>query len=106
MKTIMPENDTLNRYLQLLSKHKQKLSEEYGFSSIAIFGSLARGDATRSSDVDILVEFKEGAETFDNYFGLLVRLEKLLKRKKIDLVIKNSLRDRLKPIIEIKAIYV
>ena len=102
----MPNNETLNRYLQLLSKHKQKLSEEYGFSSIAIFGSLARGDATRSSDVDILVEFREGQATFNNYFGLLIRLEKLLKRKRIDLVTKNSLREQLKPIIESEAIYV
>ncbi len=102
----MPENETLDRYLQLLTKNKQKLSEEYGFTSIAIFGSLARGDATRSSDVDILVEFKDGAATFDNYFGLKLRLEKLLRRKRIDLVSKKYLKERLRPIIEREAIYV
>jgi predicted nucleotidyltransferase len=102
----MPETDTLSRYLRLLSQNKQKLCEEYGLNSIAIFGSLARGDATRISDVDILIEFKDGSATFDNYFGLRIRLEKLLRRKKIDLVIKNSLRDRLRPIIENEAIYV
>ena len=102
----MPENDNLTRCLQLLSQNKQKLCEEYGLNSIALFGSLARGDATRSSDVDILIEFKEGAATFDNYFGLRLHLVKLLRRKKIDLVIKNSLRERLKPIIEDEAIYV
>jgi uncharacterized protein len=102
----MPENETLNRYLKLLAKNKQKLSEEYGFTSIAIFGSLARGEATRVSDVDILVEFKEGGETFDNFFGLLERIQKILRRKKVVLVSKKYLRDRWKPIIEQEAVYI
>jgi len=102
----MPENETLNRYIHLLAKNKQKLSEEYGFTSIAIFGSLARGEAVRSSDLDILVEFKEGEETFDNFFGLLERIRKILRRERVILVSKKYLRDRWKPIIEQEAVYI
>lgn len=52
---------------------------------LGVFGSAARGDATESSDVDLLVEFEKGAETslFD-----MVRLQDELSRlfgRKVDL---------------------
>jgi predicted nucleotidyltransferase len=52
---------------------------------LGIFGSAARGEATESSDVDLLVEFEKGAETslFD-----MVRLQEDLSRlfgRKVDL---------------------
>jgi len=52
---------------------------------LGVFGSAARGDATESSDVDLLVEFEKGAETslFD-----MVRLQEELSRlfgRKVDL---------------------
>jgi predicted nucleotidyltransferase len=52
---------------------------------LGVFGSAARGDATESSDVDLLVEFEKGAETslFD-----MVRLQEQLSRlfgRKVDL---------------------
>lgn len=39
-------------------------------TSVAIFGSVARGDETAESDIDFLVQFSEGASLFD-----LVRAE-------------------------------
>jgi predicted nucleotidyltransferase len=52
---------------------------------LGVFGSAARGDATESSDVDLLVEFEKDAETslFD-----MVRLQEELSRllgRKVDL---------------------
>lgn len=48
--------------------------------SVAIFGSVARGDETPESDIDLLVEFAHGASLFD-----LVRIqfdaEELLGRR-------------------------
>jgi predicted nucleotidyltransferase len=46
--------------------------------SLALFGSVARDDATDTSDVDVLVDF--GAPpTFDQYMGLKIFLEDLLQ---------------------------
>lgn len=42
--------------LETLSTHKPELSAKYGVTRLGIFGSLARGQATDASDVDIVVE--------------------------------------------------
>ncbi len=42
--------------LIILKKHKQHLAQEYGVTSLGIFGSIARNEATRASDIDIVVE--------------------------------------------------
>ncbi len=42
--------------LDILSKHKSELSAKYGVTRIGIFGSVARNEATNSSDIDIVVE--------------------------------------------------
>jgi predicted nucleotidyltransferase len=41
------------------------IRERYGVARIGIFGSVARNEETPASDIDVLVEFREGEETFD-----------------------------------------
>ena len=65
--------------------------ESFHVSKIAFFGSFARDEQNDSSDVDILVEFEDGQETFDNYMDLRYYLEEVLGRR-IDLVIFNSIK--------------
>ena len=72
--------------------------------SLAVFGSVARGEAGPDSDVDILVEF-EGRATFDRYMGLKFFLEDLLGRR-VDLVTRKALKPRMRPYVEREAIYV
>ena len=43
--------------LALLRTHKPVLTERFGVVGLALFGSVARDQATKSSDVDILVRF-------------------------------------------------
>ena len=47
-----------NEYLHKLRKFKQQYSSEYGITRIGIFGSVARGEQTENSDVDIYYEGK------------------------------------------------
>ena len=42
--------------IQTLSNHKQELSAKYGVTRLGVFGSVARGEASGASDVDIVVE--------------------------------------------------
>ncbi len=53
--------------LKKLRKLKPVLKEKYGIEEFAIFGSVARGEDTESSDVDIaIIKAKK-----KNYFDLL-----------------------------------
>ena len=68
--------------------------ERYGIKKAAIFGSLAKGEAKASSDVDILVEIKSNMSLID-FIGIKLELEEALKMR-IDLVE----YDTIKPIIK------
>ncbi len=64
---------------------------EFEVSRLYAFGSIARGAGTASSDVDLLVEFRDPTRLpARRFFGLLHRLEDTL-RCKIDLLTLDSL---------------
>ncbi len=90
--------------LEILKAHRDELRKRFGVKSLAVFGSVARGEAGPDSDVDILVEF-EGRATFDRYMGLKFFLEDLLGRR-VDLVTWKALKPRLRPYVNREAIYV
>jgi len=52
--------------------------KKHGVKRAALFGSVVRGEATKESDVDLLVEFEEGKSLLD-LAGLKIEIEKLLK---------------------------
>ena len=59
---------TTQRLRGLLAEHRDEilaLAERSGVSNIRIFGSVARGDARPGSDIDFLVDLKEGKSLFD-----------------------------------------
>jgi predicted nucleotidyltransferase len=46
---------TTNDYIQLLRDYKREHAAEYGIERLGIFGSVARGEQTDDSDVDIYI---------------------------------------------------
>ena len=84
--------------LALLRTHKAVLAERFGVAGLALFGSVARNQATKSSDVDILVSFN-GPATAQRFFGAQFYLEDLLGCP-VDLVTDKSLRPELRPYVE------
>lgn len=90
--------------ISFLDKHKEEL-EKYGVKNIGLFGSYAKNKNDENSDIDILVEFKEGNKTFDNYMDLKFYLEDTFY-KKIDLVIDENIKKELKDDILGSARYV
>lgn len=69
-----------------------------GVKSIGLFGSFVREQASRESDVDLLVEFDSGKKTYDNFIDTCFLLEELLGRR-VELVTKDSLSPYIKPYI-------
>lgn len=80
------------------------IRERYGVARIGVFGSVVRGEATRASDIDILVEFREGEETFDHFMDLKFYLEDLLGRP-ADLVITDTLKPRIRSTVLGEVVY-
>lgn len=68
--------------------------EKYDVKSASFFGSLARGEETPESDIDLLIEFK-GEKSLLDLAGLKLELEELLRRK-VDVLTVNSLHPLLK----------
>ncbi len=82
----------MNKIIEGKKRAISDLCKQYDVKSLYLFGSVSTGKFKKSSDIDILVSFKDiSIERYtDNYFELHYRLEELFKRK-IDLVTVNSL---------------
>jgi predicted nucleotidyltransferase len=79
--------------LAILVAHRVELAER-GVASLALFGSVARDEASPGSDVDLLVEFNRRVGLFA-YAGLQRYLEELLARP-VDLVTPETIKPRLR----------
>ena len=90
--------------LDRLNAEAPALKRKYAVKSLAVFGSMARGDDHEGSDVDVLVEF-EGKATFDNFMGLKLDLEDLFGRR-VDLLTPKCLRPSMQVEIDREAILV
>jgi predicted nucleotidyltransferase len=91
--------------VEILKDRKVEITSRFGVSRIGVFGSQARREASPGSDMDVLVQFREGEETFDNYMDLKFYLEDLFGRD-VDLVILEAIRPRLRGGILAEAVYV
>jgi uncharacterized protein len=94
---------TREHILSQLALAKPMLLARYPINSMAIFGSVSRGDDGAESDVDILVEFSRPAGM--QFIHLALELERVL-RKKVDLVSKNGVKKAYFDEIEPDLIYV
>lgn len=65
--------------LSLLAPHRIVLADRFGVTTLALFGSTARGSAGSASDVDVLVAF-DGPATSARFFGVPGRLARLRSR--------------------------
>ncbi|MCD6455585.1 MAG: nucleotidyltransferase family protein [Methanophagales archaeon] len=85
----------VDRIERKMEEKKVYIKRVFHVREIGVFGSFIRGEQTASSDIDVLVEFERGHKDFFNYMKLRYYLEELLQRK-IDLVIKNAVKPRLR----------
>lgn len=78
--------------INYLSEHKDEFSQKFGITKLGLFGSYARNEANKNSDIDILIELENNLtnvhdkkfdfkQTLENYFHLKVDIarEKYLR---------------------------
>jgi len=82
---------------QIIKKKCGQIFKKYGVTKVAVFGSYARGEEKKNSDIDLLVELDE-RNTFFDFIDLELELGEALG-KKVDLVTYDSLHHLLKDII-------
>jgi len=78
--------------LSLIKALQGELKQRYKVKEIGVFGSVVREEHRQTSDIDVLVDFEEGADLFD-LVGLFLE-EKL--EQKVDVVPKRALREEIR----------
>ncbi len=93
----MIQKTNLEDVENIMKKLKDSMSilrAKYNVKNLEIFGSYVRGEHKKKSDLDILVEFNETIDLFkyielENYIGEILGV-------KVDLVMKDTLKPRIK----------
>jgi len=81
-------------FLQSKREDILRIAERQGAQNVRIFGSVARGEADESSDIDFLVDMGPNRSPFFPG-GLIADLEEYLGRK-VDIITENGLRERIR----------
>lgn len=94
---------TKNDILSLIKEEIPYIKKRYYVKNIGLFGSFSRGEQTKASDIDMLVEFEKPVGFF-----LFIELEEYLSQKlriKVDLVTPDALKPLIKPEIIKEVVY-
>jgi predicted nucleotidyltransferase len=94
---MITKDDILQRRSEIMD-----LARKYGASNIRVFGSVARGDATEDSDLDLLIRLEPGRSLLDQG-GLLMDLRDLLGLK-VDVMDEDALSGRMGEIVRREAV--
>jgi uncharacterized protein len=87
---------TKEEIIRILQAHEQPLRQQYGVKSLALFGSVVRGQATESSDVDLLIEFDDRPVGLLHLIGTEQHIARLLGVTHVDLVLRRAVIPELK----------
>lgn len=93
----------IHKIKEIINQNKKLLEQSYKVRNIGIFGSYAKGQVHKNSDVDIIVDFYEIPDMFE-----FIRLECFLKRllgRKVDLVTRKALKPLIKKDILKEIVY-
>lgn len=85
---------TKEEVIKVLKRELPYLKENYGVSTMGLFGSYSRGEETEDSDIDLLVDFEKPIDYFK-----LIDMEDYLKEKigiEVEVVTRPALKDRIK----------
>ena len=87
-----------NKDIVKIQKKIVPILKKHDVKKAGVFGSFARGEQNKKSDVDILIKYKRDNKSLLDLTGLRLDLEKKLDRK-VDVLTYNSIHPLLKNII-------
>ncbi|MCH7762731.1 MAG: nucleotidyltransferase domain-containing protein [Candidatus Marinimicrobia bacterium] len=90
--------------IQTLKEFKKQYAEEYGILLIGVFGSVARDDAKKESDIDVVVKIKK--QDLFKLIGIKQDLEEIFNVPVDVISYREKMNSFLKKRIEKEAIYV
>lgn len=90
--------------LRLIAENKRAF-HNLGARKIGLFGSFARGQQKKASDVDLMVDFLPKQKSYRNFLGVADLAERLLDRK-VEVLTPEAVSPYLTPYIEKDVIYV
>lgn len=94
-----------NDIIKFLSDHFSSLKKEYNISRLGLFGSFARNEQNDNSDIDIIIEFKEGIENiYERKNALKEFLSKHFQRE-VDLCREKYLKPYVRDYLKNEIIY-
>jgi uncharacterized protein len=96
--------DEKEQILQKLTLLKPEIMQSYHITSLALFGSFARGEQSISSDIDLLVDFSDTPDLL-RFIELEEKIKAVLGRD-VDLVPRRKLRAEFSQQIESEKIAV
>jgi predicted nucleotidyltransferase len=94
---MLTRDDILKRRDEIIA-----IAQRHGASNVRIFGSVARGESSEHSDLDVLVRLEPGRSLFDQG-GLLMDLRDLLGIK-VDVIDEAALSGRFGQIVRREAV--
>lgn len=95
--------DTLKDIIEKLKMVKPALEKKYPITRIGVFGSYARGEADKNSDIDIAIEIKGTMGL--SFVAMADEIETILGIK-TDVVPLRSIKAEYLPLLEKDIIYV
>ena len=90
------------KVIDILRSHEEEIKERFAVRRIGLFGSFVRGEETKESDIDILVEFED--PTFRNFMNLAFFLEDLFCRR-VELLTLEGISHRIRPYVEKEVVW-
>lgn len=94
---------TKEAIIEILKKHKPIMQKKYGLTELALFGSCSRNEQTKTSDIDLLVDFKSAPGL--NYFDMLYEFDDLFENE-VQVISKKAIKPKYLKAIQQDLIYV
>ena len=87
----------IDKIIMTIRQNRGVLADKYGVDVVGIFGSYARGEQRRGSDIDLLAEIVKPVSLLELVGAELYLGEKL--KAKVELVLKRNVREELREAI-------
>ena len=100
----LPRTLTNSHALHMLEANSEQL-RRLGVEKIALYGSVARDEATPQSDVDVLVDLADACMTLEGYMDLCIYLEELFGRR-VDVTTFRSIKPHMRDSMLADVVYV